>query len=192
MLWRVTNLLSTSVSIEDLGITLQARGGEDSSATISDESRNASRSLKNLVGARWVQLSPYSSGSQKMPAWPFSKPASPTPEPPPEPTPAIRPPPVAAPDPVMLETMRKLEATLAELAAAMRHNPTMHIPASTTALFTPSVFTPSSPAAPEPVFIPETIVPKDAKSEIHVKKDEVSSDSLESSASALKKLRKPK
>ena len=200
MAWRVSNLLNTSLSVEDLGITLQARGGTDSSVTISDESRYSSKSLRNLESAKWVSVTLLNVGAPKMPAWPFSKPSIPPSAPNPAPInspsgalppiPAIRP---APPDPAMFEVIKKLESTIAELAAAIRSTPPPSFHPSTTTMWPPpdgamNPF-PTTPSG-EAVFMPSSILPKDAKAEIKVQVEEASADDVSDAADALKKMRR--
>lgn len=191
MLWRVTNLLSTSVSIEDLGITLQARGGEDGSTSISDEAKNSSRSLALLQNAKWVSVVPHNS-SPKMPMWPISKPPPPPATPtvtaavPPPPAVPVIAPPVMPMDPMMLETIRRLESTIAELASVIRSAPA--------AVATPPAGIPavSIPRSEDPQFIPSNIVPTDVNVEIHARPEETSVPDFEQSASSLKNMRRRK
>lgn len=188
MLWRVTNLLSTSVSIEDLGITLQARGGEDGSTSITDEAKRSSRSLSLLQNAKWVSVVLHNS-SPKMPMWPISKPP-----PPPAvfPSVAVAPPPalpVIAPpvmpvDPVMLETIRRLESTIAELASVIRSVPTsvaVSVPGNPIVASIPNA---------DPQFIPNNIVPTDVNVEINAKSKETEAPDFDQSASTLKGMRR--
>lgn len=188
MLWRVTNLLSTSVSIEDLGITLQARGGEDGSTSITDEAKKSSRSLALLQNAKWVSVTPHNA-SPRMPMWPISKP----PPPPAASAPIVVPPPPAAPviappvmpvDPMMLETIRRLESTIAELAMAIRSAPAAVPNSSSEASVVPG----SKPSDPQ--FIPSNIVPTDVNVEINAKPEATAAPDFDQSASALKNFRK--
>lgn len=60
--WKVTNLLPTSLTVEDIGVTVQAKGGKDSSVIITDLSYLSSSDLRALRASRSVSVTPVSKG----------------------------------------------------------------------------------------------------------------------------------
>lgn len=69
--YRITNKLGTSLRIEDAGIVLQARGGQDSSAVISRDMYDRSRDIHRY--RQYLDISVYVPESHKAPAWPLTK-----------------------------------------------------------------------------------------------------------------------
>ncbi len=54
ILVKITNKTSASMSIEDIGVTLQRSGGNDSSCIITENQYNNSRDIKNYSG--WIHV----------------------------------------------------------------------------------------------------------------------------------------
>jgi len=188
--YRLINLLATSLRIEDLGVTLQARGGTDSTCVVSADSYNRSSSLREHLRKRWVSVRPLNEGAQ-MPIWPLSKPPTPAPAADPAPVPS---PSFAADDSALRAEVRSLSSRLDEVLGLLRAG------AGAGAGSAPSpsyAQTPSSQRRPDgssvssdPMFIPTRIVPSDADVHISVSEESSAGGNFDESLSALKRARK--
>lgn len=197
-LWKIRNLTASSLTVEDLGIALQASGGADDSATVTEHSHAHSRSLRNLESRRLVSVTPIREAP--MPVWPVSKPKDLSSDVPPQevapvsiPVPA--PAPISCPDPVVPSTeVAELRASIDSLRAVIER--LVAAPGLPTMMYVPqgppgSLPIPQSTvSSADPQFIPSRILPVGADAQIHAKKEESDGSSVDESAGALKNLRK--
>lgn len=189
MKYQIKNMLRTSLTIEDAGITLQAAEAR----VISEQLYLSSKMLKEYSAKKWIQISSFQE-PKPMPIWPFSKPA---PAPPPPPTT----PPVTEEIKALRNNMGSLENRIAELLFALG------APAATTAVTPipnpqairphgngrlPTASTDIMPELAEPMFVPSQIVPTTADVRIQVNESESEHEDFDSSLDALKNLRKRK
>jgi len=177
MSYVIRNLLHTSLTIEDAGVTLQARGTQ----VISDRLHESSRMIKEYSTKKWVHVS-FQQDPKPMPIWPFSKPK-----------------PISVPTPnpstdevtVLKGAVNQLEGRIAELIQAIRSS------GPTSPVYLAS--TPKTIAAPpvmetidEPMFIPTKIVPDAADVRINVDQSESDNTNFDSNLDALKSMRRRK
>jgi hypothetical protein len=184
MLYEVTNNLNTSLTIEDINVTLQARGGSDSSKIIT-QNLIESEDLRRLKNLRWITITPRPS---PIPVWPLSG-LSPAPVPSApvasNPAPAPAPPSIVAssrpevPDQIS-SVMSAVSEILELLKKGVSHSPS--VPSSTQTF---------SSSSQDPIFIPSKIIP-DAEMKITVASSESDSSSFEDSSEALRRMRKKK
>lgn len=191
--YKIFNLLNTSIKIEDLGITLQSRGGQDGVCTISSDSYNRSSSLKDLLNKKWVSAQPVHTvvTNSHVPT---------------------RVPQASPPDDSLRDSnavsiqndIRALNSKFDEMLAAFRTASQTPAPAPApapvyiqvpmqTGSYTPGQHQTHISSQPDnPIFIPSSIVPKGA--DVHISSNEESSavEDFEDSLAALKAARKKK
>jgi hypothetical protein len=205
MFYKITNLLSTSVVVEDLGVRLNARG----SCTVRADSWAQSNDARDLEAKRWVRADKQYVQGRSSPSLAIPHPQPPKlvpqdPLPPaPQSTPAVPP---ASGIPISQESfdrfLRNQEELMKMMAGLAGSVPEKfdQINKSIQAMPAPAVvpYRPGSvqaheysPAArgSDPMFIPASIVPKDAQANIKVQEGEVESD-VGSNVDALKRMRK--
>lgn len=186
--YKILNLLNTSVNIEDLGITLQSRGGQDGSCVISSDSYVRSASLRDLLNKRILSAQPIYNTitvrhvSSSAPQVPQNTPVS-------EDT---------QNDSNILSLqneIRAMNSRFDEILTVLRTAPPTASPVYVqmpiqTAHPGQHDYTSSQPD--DPIFIPSSIVPKGA--DVHISSNEESSpvEDFEDSLAALKAARKKK
>jgi len=205
MLYKITNLLSTSLTVEDLGVLLPAKG----SCTVRADSWTQSNDARELESKRWVRADKQYVQGQPPPSIapvrrsaPALVPQDPSPSPP-QPRAEV---PVAQAVTVsqdsfdrFLRNQEELMKMMAGLAGAVpagmeRINKSIQaMPAPAVVPYRPGSvqaheYSPSARGA-DPMFIPTKIVPDDAQANIKVQEGEVQTD-VGSSVDALKKMRK--
>lgn len=195
--WKVRNLTRSSLTVEDLGLVLQAAGGADDAATITEHSHAHSRSLRALESRQLVSVVQVKEAP--LPIWPASKPpgASALPPAAPEPLPSPAPPVphVAAAPPIPPSEVSELRASIdllraavERLASAPQAPSVVYVPQSSVQRDAHRQVQASS--TPDPQFIPSRILPDEAGGQIHVRKEESDGSGLDESAGALKSLRR--
>ena len=184
MMYLVTNRLPASLTIEDIGVRLDAAGGSSSSKLLPEQTFHSSRQIKEYERKKWVTIEVRPPVAKPpIAVWPFS--AAPTP------ASVAAPVPVSPPSPESL-ILQGIMAKLDGMLAAMQKAPT---PATIyqTAASLPAA-TSQHQAAPqpsvEPIFIPSQIIPKSADVSINVKTSESESEDFDSGLEALKKARR--
>jgi len=172
----VTNRLSASLLIHDIGVRLDAGG----SKLLPEQTYNSSKTIQEYILKGWVIVSQRSTPVKPpVPVWPFSKAPTPTPPPPPPSPPAM--------DPAVLQLVAELKgmiSSLAPLAAAARTPIAAHPIAAAVPIM------PVAQPSDEPMFIPKTILPTGADVSINVAKSETADHDFDSGLEALKKARK--
>jgi hypothetical protein len=207
MLYKITNLLSTSVTVEDLGIILPARG----SCNVRADVWSGSNDGRDLEARRWIRADKQFVAGRPPVATVPHRPAPvvvpPVPLDPPLPESGI-PTPMAAP-PVSVsqesfdrflknqeEIMKMMTGLAGSVPAGIEkiEKRIQDMPAPAVIPFRPGMNQPhahefsSAAAGADPMFIPSRIVPDDAKSAIKVQEGEAKAD-VSSATDALKKLR---
>ena len=173
----VTNRLSTSLLIHDIGVRLDAGG----SKLLPEQTYNASKTIQEYILKGWVNVSQRQTPVKPpVPVWPFSKAPSPPPPPPMPPSPP-------AMDPAVLQLVAELKGMISTLAAASTRAPAPII--GQTAAAVPAAM-PIAQPSDEPMFIPKTILPTGADVSINVAKSETTDQDFDSGLEALKKARK--
>jgi hypothetical protein len=185
--YKVTNLLSTSLKIEDLGIILQARGGNDGSCVISSDSCDRSVSLRELRQKRWVSVHPlHASIPSNIKPQTTAQPQEPQ-----EPQIDIS---------ALQNEIRSMNSRFDEVLAALKSvSQQAPIAAAAPVIIHVPVQMGSSgqshfhenPSS-DPMFIPSSIVPKDANVHINTNEESSSVDGFDDSLAALKAARKKK
>lgn len=174
MMYLVTNRLSTSLIIEDIGVRLGASGG---SKLISDYTYNASRHIKEYEQKKWVSIATRPSPAVKapIPIWPFS----------------ATPPPVQTAHAPSSEVtiLHGLVAKLENIIHSLHSAPRAAVPVATSGLPTYSSV-PQPQPSDEPMFIPSVIVPSVVDMKINVATTESENKDFDSGLEALKKARK--
>lgn len=205
MLYKITNLLSTSLTVEDLGILLPARG----SCTVRADSWAQSNDARDLEAKRWVRADKQYVQGQPPPPVVSARPAPPPmvpQDPPPAPHSQSRvDTPPSAGVPVSQESFdrfvrnqEELMKMMAGLAGAVPagmdaiNKSIQAMPAPAVVPFRPGMVHSHeiSPVArgADPMFIPASIVPKDAQANIKVDEGEVQTD-VGSNVETLRKAR---
>lgn len=203
MLYKITNMLSTSVTVEDLGINLPAGG----TCTVRADAWSRSNDARNLEAQRWVKADKqFVAGRAPPHVLPARAPAVP-PRPVGPPVAQRVDSPVVAPAGVVVSQesfdryLRNQEELMQMMSSLMGSVPSGldQINKSIKAMPAPAVvpyrpgsvqaheFSPTARGA-DPMFIPTRIVPEDAKSAIKVQEGEVATD-VSSASAALKKAR---
>lgn len=180
MKYQITNLLHTSLTIEDIGVVLQSAGGKDSIKILPEQTYHSSRIIKKYERQKWVSTKIILDGPKKsIPVWPFSStseivaPRRPPSSPPP-PSPS-------APN----ESFHHLETKLDKILDLLRMSST---PSAVRTAFIPSAV--SAPS--EPMFVPSKILPESAEVRINVKESEMDSSGMDEKIEALRKARRRK
>lgn len=184
IMYLVTNRLPASLTIEDIGVRLDAAGGSSSSKLLPQQTFDSSRQIREYERKKWVTIEvrpPVPIAKAPVAVWPFSA------APPSAPVTA----PVLTPSPeaVMLQgIMAKLDGML----AAIQKGPTPAVIYQTAAALPAPVAASQAVPQPsvEPMFIPSQIVPKSADVSINVKTSESESEDFDSGLEALKKARR--
>lgn len=205
MFYKITNLLSTSVTVEDLGVRLNAR----ESCTVRADSWAQSNDARDLEAKRWVRADKQFVQGDPPPAMSVHRQPQ-RPLIPLDPPPAASQAQVSAPPALGVsvsqesfdrflknqeELMRMVTGIAGAVPAGMDQiNKTIAaMPAPAVVPYRPGSIQAHeySPAArgADPMFIPASIVPKDAQANIKVQEGEVQTD-VGSSVDALKKMRK--
>jgi len=205
MLYKITNLLSTSLTVEDLGILLPAKG----SCTVRADSWAQSNDARSLEAKRWVRADKqYVQGRPPPSVTSVHRPPSAmVPQDPSPPvsqsridTPAVSGVPVSQESfDRFLKNQEELMRMMTGLAGAVpegmdRINKSIQaMPAPAVVPYRPGSvqaheYSPSARGA-DPMFIPTKIVPDDAQANIKVQEGEVQTD-VGSSVDALRKMRK--
>lgn len=207
MLYKITNLLSTSVTVEDLGVILPARG----TCTVRGEDWAGSNDGRDLEAKRWIRADKQFVAGRPPVATVPHRPAPAVvlqaPADPPLPESGIPTPMAAPPVPVSQESFDRFLKNQEEIMKMMvglagsvpagidQINRTIQaMPAPAVIPFRPGQNQPHaheySPAArgADPMFIPKKIVPEDAKAAIKVQEGEAEAD-VGAKADALKKAR---
>ena len=185
MLYEVSNQLGTSLVIEDIGVTLQARGGSDSLKVITSNMRDSSSDLRKMLQLRWVSVSARPAAvTAAIPVWPLSlKRAVPEPVPvahaPAAPAPAPRYEPPRYDVSSLADSVAKMDGRMAEILSLLK------------AGRGPADGPLSARAVPDPVFLPSKMVP-DAEVRMTVASSETDSAGFDDSKEALSKLRRKK
>lgn len=209
MLYKITNLLATSVTVEDLGIILPARGSCNVRATDWAGSNDA----RDLEARRWVRADKqFVAGRPPVATVPHRPPpvvVSPAPlDPPHLPESGVLTPVAAPPVPVSQESFDRFLKNQEEIMKMMTglagsvpagiekiEKRIQEMPAPAVIPFRPGMNQPhahefsSAATGADPMFIPSKIVPDDAKSAIKVQEGEAKAD-VGAATDALKKLRK--
>ncbi len=184
--YEVTNLLPTSLTIEDIGVNLQPAGGTQSSKVLSEHTYKASRHIRSCEQRKWVKVVVRRAFVPRpIPVWPFSKaPPAPAPPPPPSTPAASRP---SRSEVVLAGLIQKLEILINRVQSAPTSSPapqqTLLAPARARLAEDVSV-------AADPLFIPSSIVPTTAEVRIRVDESTTEKGDFESGTDALRKLRK--
>lgn len=209
MLYKITNLLSTSVTVEDLGIILQAR----STCTVRADDWARSNDARDLEAKRWVRADKqFVEGRPPVPVVPVRSviapvrqiPQDPPSQPPHSMSKIDTPPAMGVPVSQesfdrFIKNQEEIMKMMTGLAGAVPSG-LDQINKSIKAMPAPAVvpYRPGSvqaheysPAArgADPMFIPSKIVPDDAQSAIKVTEGEVKTD-VGGNVDALKKMRK--
>lgn len=186
---RITNLINGDVVIEDLGIRLPGKG---SYRDVPIEAVAASRDLP--LHARFVKITDvYGSGDpgrpKKMPFWPFIKTMEPGPDPGPPPSRDLS---------GLQRSLSNIEGYLRELLErpAPPHPEVLaaHLRSIGSRTDVPDGL-PGAPNLPgtgsgdHPMFVPSSIVPKEAKAKIKVREEAVDKDDLDDGVAALRRAR---
>lgn len=188
-MYRITNLLSTSLTIEDLGITLQSRGGQDGTCIISSDSYERSLNLKDLLNRKFISAQIHLIITS--------------------PSPQIQKPPPVFPIPPTLtdvtslqDEIRAMNSRFDEVLSVLRTSQAqaqahaesqsnipryVQIPADMRGHVHDQVSQSS-----DPIFIPSSIVPKDANVHINSSEEKSSVAGFDDSLAALKAARKKK
>lgn len=203
MLYKITNLLSTSVTVEDLGIRLDAKG----TCTVRADSWMQSNDARDLEAKRWIRADKQFVQGMPPPsvvAPPRPPPPKLIPQDPPQSQSRIDTPSVAG-VPISQESfdrflrnqeelMKMVTGIAGAVPAGMDaiNKSIQAMPAPAVIPFRPGSvqaheFSPSA-RGDDPMFIPTAIVPKDAKANIKVQEGEAKAD-VNASAEALKKAR---
>ena len=170
-LCKITSLVPTGVSIDDLGVHLAGKG---SHATVSSDSVNLSRDLRANSHLVCVDSVP----EVNMPVWPFIKA--------PEPAPTI----VRSPDkddlaPILAELreMGKSVKDITAILATLRDLPAAHADARSPV--------PVGVPQEEPMFAPSRIDPGATDFNLKIQHSESEDTDFEASKDALRRLRRP-
>jgi hypothetical protein len=188
MLYEVSNNLSTSLVVEDIGVSLQARGGLDSSRVITQNMRDSSSDLRKMIQMRWVTVSSRPPAMSPVPVWPLSGIRTSPVDVPAQPAPAAAPPPAAVVPPVqdvssLVSSVSHLDGMMSEILSILKRGGAPHglpLPAQSPHFQQPSQ---------DPFFIPSKVVP-DAEAKITVASSETDSKEFDESKKALSKMRK--
>lgn len=201
MLYKITNLLSTSVTVGDLGINLPAGG----TANVRADAWGRSNDARDLEGKRWVRADKqFVPGRPPVPVHPAPRPLDPPPyvaEPVSQS--GVETPRVAG---VVVsqesfdrylrnqeELMKMMSSLMGQVPAGLEQiNKTIRdMPAPAVVPFRPGMVHAheTSPVArgADPMFIPTKIIPEDAKAAIKVQEGEAKG--VDDAAEALKNLR---
>ncbi len=166
MIYQITNRLGTSLTIEDIGIRLEA----GSSITLQERSYNSSRLIKTYIQNGWIAVSQFAEAKKPIPIWPFS----------------ASPPTVA---PTTVTDSSALQSVLARLEHAISSLQSNLVVAPSASL---SKSTSAAQASDEPMFIPSQILPVDADVQINVDTSETENANYDSGLQALKNARRRK
>jgi len=174
----VTNRLSASLLIHDIGVRLDPGG----SKLLSEQTYSASKTIQEYLQKGWVHVSQRQTPVKpSIPVWPLSQAPVEPPSAPPAPP---------AQDPAvqgLVAELRGLISTLTPLAAALSRGPIVtHQTAAAVGVIPQAAAQPSD----EPMFIPKTIVPEGADVSINVAKSETAGEDFDAGLEALKKARR--
>jgi hypothetical protein len=204
MFYKITNLLSTSVIVEDIGVRLDAKA----SCTVRADSWAQSNDARDLEAKRWVRADKQFVQGAPPPAMTVIRPQprrALVPLDPPVSQSQINTPPVSG-VPVsqesfdrFLKNQEELMKMVTGIAGAVPagmdaiNKSIQAMPAPAVVPYRPGSvqaheYSPAARGA-DPMFIPAAIVPKDAQANIKVQEGEVQTD-VGSSVDALKKMRK--
>ncbi len=186
--YEVTNLLPTSLTIEDIGVNLQPAGGSSSTRVLSEHTYKSSTHIRSCEQRKWVKVVIRKSFDPKpIPVWPFSK----------APAPAQSPPPIVVSAPSHSETV--LMGLIHKLEGLVNRAQTVAVAPAAAPVSSQAPMVDSTPTlrvvekvieAPEPMFIPSRIVPQNAEVRIRVDESSKDDDEFASGADALRSLRK--
>lgn len=194
MMCKITNLISTSVVIEDISIRLQPAGGKDSSAIIDASVAKRSKDLKNRC-AKWVKIEWYDAPrparlpSPVSPASSLAATLLPMVEP--VPVPAVPAPVSSAPVFPSIDILEKtvqnvgkkqddIERKQDEILTLLRSSPSVRIgPTMSGPVVDPS----------DPMMIPDHILPDSAEISVKVREDRIERHDFDITRKALKKLK---
>lgn len=189
---RITSVVLHGVSLEDIHVYLPGKGNyQDVDSNTASTSKDLQR-YKN-----WVRIDKIDR-KKPVPIWPFVKaqpPASVYPVPAPIPVPA------QVPDqssPELIRVLKKLESSLVELlqrpSSPSPEVVAAHVRSLQEMQFVPAGL-PGGPRLPgpgassDPIFIPSTIVPVGAETDIKVREEKVEKSDLEDGIAALRRAR---
>lgn len=181
---RITNLISSGVSIDDLRVFLPGKG---STATVLAATADGSADLKrnrHLVKVELVRT------EKPMPVWPFIK----------QPQVAAPPPPPSVVEPMSSEELQAIRESTLSIETMLRELLTRPSPASADVVAAhvhairqrggiPDGLV-KSDAPDHPMFIQSRIVPEDTEAEINAVEDEVQKDDFDAGMDALRRARK--
>lgn len=185
-LWRITNNIHSSVSIEDIDVRLEPAGLPGATCVISESSFRSSADLARLRYA--VTVSPAGPRPAAAP-WPLSRPSDRQAATLPPPRPAAQPPAASSSEMADLrETVRGLEQVVRQLTSALQSVPAH--PAFAQPVAQPAPAPPRPHASHDPVFIPSSILPDADTSHLRAHSGESDAADFDESASALKGARK--
>jgi len=178
--YKVMNLLPTSLRIDDLGVILQARGGNDGLCIINSDSHDRSVSLKELVRRKWVSVSPHTHTQPNIQKQQITAPQ------------------VSPVDVSMLQNeIRAMNSRFDEVLAALKTVPSsthtvMNIPAPSGYSMHEQYRDGPISHSDDPIFIPSSIVPKEASVHISANEESSSVEGFDDSLAALRVARKKK
>jgi len=181
--WRITNTLPTSLTVADLNITLQARGGIDSSIVITDDSYQRSSSLQQLISKKWIiARNQYVQAAVQSSPPPVRTVPS---------LPPVVPVPVTVPADVSFikEEIQSLGNRMDLLLKLIKNQP----PPTVVVQHVSGGVSPGPVASyqtPEELILPSSIRPDNVIDHLKVHREESSTEDFDEAASALKKLRK--
>lgn len=177
---KVVNVSTMSVSVPDILVYLAGRGSE---MTVSSDVIASSKDLSNV--RHLVRLIPVVT-EKKMPVWPFHKPRAPEPV-----GSVVSPSPVAsssapvAPVHAVTDANPTLLSEIRDLLKVLVHQGSVVSPGAIQRAL-PEVTRRSD----APMFIPESIMPKDVEAKINLNSSDVQKPDFDSAKSALAKARK--
>jgi hypothetical protein len=176
-LCRITNLMETSIAIEDIGVHLPARG---SNVLIDTKTAERSRDLKSYQ--KWVRVEAVV--SPRLAIWPFTKPVVQ-----PKSIPVALPVAVSSPVPVVSElqqvreTLSTLNSLAHKLSEFMQQTKLVQSPIAAVAASEIVV-------EKDPIFIPSRVMPKNADVQIQTHEDEIDHASGEAASRMLKGMKR--
>ena len=198
--YRITNRMPTSIVLEDVGITLQRAGGSDSSAVIPESLYLGSRDVRDRKD--WLRVEkihepsvappPVNTPPPKLAQNPPPKLATDTSPAPSVPAFPMQMGPSASEVAALHETIRIMGNNMAKLVGLIAQQQSeRHVPSYPQHDGSPTEHRVSRQERPvEPVYIPGTILPKDAETHISTQDKDSSDEGFDESAAALRNLRK--
>jgi hypothetical protein len=180
MMYLVTNRLPSSLTIEDIGVRLDAAGGASSSKLLPEQTFQSSRQIREYERKKWISIEqrvpiPVTPKSP-IPVWPFSAaPSHPT---------------IPPPAPVESAMLQSILAKLDSMAAALQRAPVSQVIYQAAASVPDRAIQTAGKPSDEPIFIPRQIIPDSAEVKLNVQTTEASTEDFDAGLEALKKARK--